>query len=89
MSDAAVTIDRLKAFQVALHFPTQIAFNLDLVVGDGVNDFVQLLRSKIFRPQIGVDIRLLEDALGRTQADPVNVGERRFDAFVRRNFNSE
>ena len=89
MSDAAVTIDRLKAFQVALHFPTQIAFNLDLVVGDGVNDFVDLLGRKLFRPQIWIDVCLLEDALRHARADPVNVSERRFDAFVRWNFNSE
>src|SRR5262249_59910780 len=87
--DAAIRIDRLQAFQVALHFATEIAFDLDLVVRDGVNDFVQLLRRKIFRANVRVDVRLLENSPGCAKADSVNVSERRFDALVCWNFNSE
>ena len=89
MADAAITIDRLQASQIGLHVAAQIAFNLDLVVRDRVNDFVQLLRSKILRAQVRIDVCLLENALGRAQADSVNIGEGRLDAFVRRNFYSE
>jgi hypothetical protein len=53
-----------------------------------VNDFVQLLRGKILRTQIRIDIGLLENAPGCAQADPINVGEGRLDAFVGWNFNS-
>jgi len=88
VADSAIRIDRLQTLQVALHFPAQIPLDFELVVCDRVNDFVQLLRSEILRAQIRIDVRLLEDALGRAQADPVNIGERRLDAFVRRNFNS-
>ena len=88
MTDPAIRIDRLQTFQIALHFPAQIALDRDLVVCDGVNDFVQLLRRKILRPQVRIDIRLLENALGRAQADPINVGQGRLDAFIGRNFNS-
>jgi len=86
--DAAITVDCLQAFQVTLNFATQIAFDLDLVVRDCVNDLIQLLRRKIFRAQVWIDIGLLENAPGCGKPDSVNVGERRLDAFLRWNFNS-
>jgi hypothetical protein len=48
-----------------------------------------LLRSKILRAQVRIDVRLLENAFGRAQTNSVDVGKRRLDALVRRNFNSE
>ena len=89
MTDAAIGINRLQTLQISLHVAAEIAFDLDFVVRDRVNDFVQLLRGKILRAQVRIDIGLLENALGRAQADPINVGERRFDAFLRWDFNSE
>ena len=53
VTDASIRIDRLQTFQVTLHVATEIAFNLELVVRNGVNDFVQLLRGKIFRANVG------------------------------------
>jgi len=73
VADAAIRIDPLQALQIGLHVAAQIAFNLDLVVCDRVNDFVQLLRTKILRAQIRIDVRLLENALGRAQADSVGM----------------
>ena len=89
MPDTAIRIDRLEPFQIALHVAAQIALDLELVVRDRMNDLVQLLRSKILRAQVGIDVRLLENALGRAQADSVDVSKRRLDALVRWNFNSE
>ena len=88
MTDPPITIDRLEAFQVALHVATEIALNLDLVVRDGVNDFVQLLRCEIFRANVRVNVGLLENAPGCAKANPVDVSKRRFDALFRWNFNS-
>jgi hypothetical protein len=87
--DAAIRIDRLETLQIALHVAAQVALDLELVVRDRMNDFVQLLRSKILRAQVGIDVRLLENAFGRALADSVDVGQGRLDAFVRWNFNSE
>src|SRR5437660_7616181 len=89
MPDPAITIDRLQTLEVALRFTAQIAFDRDLVARDRMNNFVQLLRGKIFRAQIRIDIGLIENALRDRRPDPVNIGERRFDAFIRRNFNSK
>ena len=88
MTDPAITIDGLQTLQVALHFAPEIAFDWDFAIGDRVDDFVQLLRGKILRPQIWVDIRLFQNAFRRTRADTVNVSQGRFDPFVGRNFNS-
>src|SRR5205085_12459120 len=85
----AITIDRLQTLEVALRFTAQIAFDRDLVTRDRMNNFVQLLRGKIFRAQIRINIGLIENALRDRRSDPVNIGERRFDAFIRRYFNSK
>ena len=89
MSNATIGIDCLQTFQVTLHIPAQIAFNFDLVVGDRVNDFVDLLRRELIGAQIWIDVRLLKNFAGGAETDSVNVGQRRFDALVRWNFNSE
>ncbi len=47
-----------------------------------MDDFIDLLGREFFGTQIGINVRLLKDALGRAQSDPINVSERRFDAFV-------
>jgi hypothetical protein len=88
MPDAAIRINRLQTFQVTLHIATQITFDLDLVVRDRVNDFVQLLRRKVFRSQIWIDIGLLENAPGCVKADSIDISKGRFDAFVCWNFDS-
>jgi hypothetical protein len=88
MPNSAITINCLQTFQVTLHVATQIAFNLDFVVRDRVNDFVQLLRRKIFRAQVGIDIRLFENPPSCGKADSIDIGERRLDAFFCWNFDS-
>jgi len=74
MTDASIRIDRLQTFQIALHVAAQIALDLELVVRDRVNDLIQLLRRKIFRSEVWIDIRLLEDAPRSAKADSVDVG---------------
>ena len=75
--------------KMRLHFTAQIAFDRNLVARDRMNNFVQLLRGKILGAQIRVDIGLIENALRNRRPDPVNIGERRFNAFIRRNLNSK
>ena len=89
MADAAITIDGLEPLQISLQFPAQIAFDQHFVAGNGLDDLVDLVRGEILRAQVRVDVRLLEDALRGARPDAVDVGQRRFDAFVRRNFNSQ
>ena len=89
MPDAAIAIDRLQALQIALHFAAQIALDRDLVVRDRMNDLVDLLRASGLSPAVRIDVGLLEDAPGGARADAVDVGQRRFDAFVGGDFNSK
>ena len=89
MPDAAVRINRLEPFQIALYVATQIALDFELVVRYRVNDLVQLLRRKIFGADIWIDIRLLENAPRSAKTDSINVRQRDLDAFLRWNFNSE
>ena len=89
MADAAVGINRLEPFQIALYVATQIALDFELVVRYRVNDLVQLLRRKIFGADIWIDIRLLENAPRSAKTDSINVRQRDLDAFLRGNFNSE
>ena len=87
--DSAITVDRLEALQVALHFPAQIAFDQHFVAGDRLDDVVNLMRCQVLRTQVRIDVCLLQHPLRRTGPDAVDVGERRFDAFIGRYFNSQ
>ena len=89
MSLPTITIDRLQPFQISLNIAAEIALDLDFVVGDRVNDLVDLLRRQFIRSQIGIDVGLLKDFPGSAESDSVNVSQRRFDSLVRWNFNSE
>jgi hypothetical protein len=88
MPYTAITINCLQTLQVALHFAAEIAFDLQLAVRDRLDNFVDLLRSKILGAQIRIDVGLLENAFGRARADPIDVGQRRFDPFIGWNFDS-
>jgi hypothetical protein len=72
-----------------LYVAAQIALDFELVVSDSVNDLIQLLRRKIFRPDVWVDVRLLENAPRSAKTDSVDIRQRHLDAFVCGNFNSE
>ena len=89
MPNAAITIDRLKPLQIALEFTAEVALDRDLVVRDRVNDLVDLLRTQLVGAQVGIDVRLFQNLACGAEADSVNIGQRRFDAFVCWNFNSE
>ena len=62
MTDAAIRIDRLQTFQITLHVAAQVAFDFEFIVGDRVNDLVQLLRSKVFGANVRIDVGLLKNA---------------------------
>ena len=89
MPDAAIAIDRLEPLQVALQFPPEIPFDQHLVARDRLDNFVDLMRRQILRAQIRIDIRLLQHPLRRARSDSVDVSQRRFDAFIGRNLNSQ
>ena len=89
MTDATVAVDRLQALQIALNFPTQIAFDRDFARVDRVNDCVQLFGRKILGPDIRVNVGLFENLFRVARAHAINVGQGGFDAFVAGDINSK
>ena len=89
MTNAAIAIDGLEALEVGLQLAAQIAFNRELARGDGVDDLVELLGGQILGADVRIDIGLLEDAERGARANAVDVGTRRGNALVARDFNAE
>ena len=89
MANSAIAIDRLEALEIALNLAAKIAFDEDLIRGDRLNDVIELLRREALRPDIRVDIGLLEHFLCEARPDPVNVREGSFDPFITGDFYAE
>ena len=87
--DAAITIDRLQPFQIALQLAPEIAFDRQFARGNCVDDMIELFRGQIFRANIGIDVRLFEDLFRSARTDAINVRQGRFDPFISGNFNSK
>ena len=54
-----------------------------------MNDGVDLLGGQILRSDIGIDGGRLENALGMTRANSINVAKRSFDALLAGDFYSK
>ena len=73
MADATIAIDRLEALEVALDIAAKVAFDQEIVGGDGLDDLVDLLNRKVLRADIAVDVGLFEDLLRPGWPDAVNI----------------
>ena len=69
------------AAKIALHHP--------LVLGDDVEDLVELLLGQVLGPHVGVEAGLLDDLVGPVRADAVDVAEGVRDFFLRGDFYTE
>jgi hypothetical protein len=88
VTDAAVTLDALKAFEVHADFPAEIAFDDVLAVLNGMHDLGQLLFVKVLGADAGVNFGFFQNHLRVAVANAVNVTERNVDALFPGNFNS-
>ena len=82
MANSPIAVDRLESLQIALKFPTEVAFDQNLVRGDRLDDVIQLFRRKALRANIGVDIRLLEDFFREARSDSIDIWKGRFDSLI-------
>lgn len=73
---------------MTLQFAAEITLNRELAGGNGLDDMIDLFRSQIFRADIEVNIRLLENLASSAQPDSIDIRERRFDAFIAGDFYS-
>jgi len=86
VADAAVAVDRLEALQVARDVAAQVALDHPFVLGDHVEDLVELLLGEVLRPHVGLEARLLHDLVGARGADAVNIAEGVRDFLFRGDF---
>jgi hypothetical protein len=89
MTDAAVTIDGLEALEVTGEFAAEVTLHHPLVLGDDVEDFVELLLGKILGAHVSVETGLGDDLVGALRADAVDVTEGVRDFLFRGNFNTK
>src|SRR5689334_16580436 len=80
VAHAAITLDALQALEVHADFAAEITFNDILAVLDRVNNLRELRLAQVLRPNLRVDVRLLEDRdrVGRT--DAINIPQRDINA---------
>src|SRR6185437_11674680 len=83
VAHATIALDALQALEVHADFAAEITFNDILAVLDRVNDLRELRLAQVLRPNLRVDVRLLEnlDRVGR--ADAVNIPQRNINALIR------
>jgi hypothetical protein len=79
----------LETLEILLQFAAQVALDGDFLRTDCVNDRVQLLRRKILRACVRIDIRRLEHLFRVVGPDAVNVRKRGLDSFVTGNVYAE
>src|SRR6478736_8913573 len=89
VTDAAVAIDRLEALQVAGDLTTKITLHHPLVVGDDVENLVQLLLGKIRGAHVGIETGGLDDEIGPRGANTVDIPEGVSDLLFGGKFDAE
>ena len=89
MSSALVRADLDLPLDVGLDVAAEVALEHPLVVGDEVQDLVQLLLGQVLRPHVGVQARFLNELIGPRGPDPVDVTQGVRDFLLRGNFNAE
>src|SRR5690606_41870066 len=89
VTNAAVAADRLKALQVGGDLTSKVAFERPLVLGDDLEDPVELLFAQVLRTGGRLDAGFLNDLVGPLRADAVDVAKRVRDLLLRGDINAE
>lgn len=89
MTDATVAVDRLEALQVAGDFTAEIALNHPLVLGDDVEDLVELFFRQRVSALVRIDTGFFDDLVRALRADAVNITEGDRDFLFRGDFYTE
>ena len=89
MADATVAVDRLEALEIGGDFAAEIALEHPLVLGDDVEDLVELLLREVLRPHVGIEAGLFDEEVGPRGTDAVDVTEGVRDFLFRGDFYAE
>src|SRR5690606_10982639 len=89
VTNAPVAIDRLQALEIARDITAQIAFHHPLVVGDDMENLVQLLFGQIRGAHVGIKTSGGNDEVSPCRANAVDVSEGVSDLLFGGKFNAE
>ena len=87
MADAAIAVDLLQAADVSRQGTAQVALDKEVVLKN-FGDRTDLVRSKVLGFQVRIDTDFLNDFQRFGRADAVKITQRKFDALVARNVNT-
>jgi hypothetical protein len=89
VTDATVAIDGLQALQVAGDVTAEIALHHPLVVGDDVENLVELLLGQVRGAHVGIETGGRDDEVGPRGANAVDIPEGESDLLFGGEFNAE
>lgn len=89
MTIPAITVNRGESFKMPLKLTTKITLDHNTAAGDGVGDSAHLLIGELTGANARVNARFIKDLGGRRRTNAKNVGERRFDALLIWDLDSE
>ena len=89
MADATVAVDGLEALQIAGDLAAEVTLEHPLVLGDEVEDLVELLFGEVLRPHVGIQSGLFDEEIGPRGTDAVDVTEGVRDFLFRGDFYTE
>ena len=89
MTNAPVAVDRLETLQIRGDFAAKVTLKHPLVLGDDVENFIQLLFGEILSAHVGVEPRFFDESIRPRGADAVDVTEGVRDFLFRGDFYTE
>ena len=89
VSDSAITLDRLEAFEVEAQLTPEITFDHIFAFLNGVGDLGQLLFIEVLGAHSWIDLGFREDGLRVHGSDAVNISEGDIDALLTGNIDTK
>ena len=89
VADATVAVDCLQPLQIARDLTAKVTLQHPFVLGDQVEDLVQLLFGQILSTHVRIEARFLHEQVGPGGPDAVDVTEGVRDFLLRGNFDAE
>lgn len=89
MTDATVAINRLQTLEIAGNIAPEIALNDPLVIGDDMENLIELLLSEIRSAHVGIKTSSGDDEIGPGGANAIDIPEGVSDLLFGGNFYAE
>ena len=89
MANASIAIDCLETLQIACDFAAEVTLEHPFVLGDDMENLVELLFRQVLRPHIRIEASFLDQQIGPRGTDAVDVTEGKRDFLLRRNIDAE